>query len=62
MDPITMTLEQTKTTKGTTVYQEVTGEDNPTVRGHTFYLLNSAVPQNLAPDAIEITITQAEDN
>ena len=61
MDPITMTLEQTKTTKGTTVYQEVIPEELGTPsgsRGHTFYLLKSVVPQQLAPDAIQITIEE----
>ncbi len=56
MDPITMTLEQTKSTKGTTVFQEVT--DDAEQRGHTFYLLKSIEPN--PPATIQITISDPE--
>ena len=61
MEPITMTLEQTKTTKGTTVFTELKNDPNDTsTRGHTFYLLKSTLSD--PPATIQITITDHEDN
>jgi len=58
MDPITMTFEIERTTKGTTVYQEMT--DDPDQRGHTFYLLKSA--SSNPPQTIQVYITDHEAN
>ncbi len=55
MDPITLTFEIERQTKGTTRYQEVTDED----RGHTFYLLKSQEPD--PPQTIQVYITDVSE-
>ena len=57
--PITMTMVQTKQTKGTVVFtEEMTGEQSE-ARPHTFYILKDTFGELGEPEAISVTIDPA---